>query len=261
MGRFILLAAASLALGACDWVKSSRGCSQGPGLSRQAFLGRDLPAQTLALTFDGGPGDATLELADYLAVENVPAGFFVKGMEAITRKAALAHLKGRGHLVANGGFTGKDLLTVPDPILDVTRSDALITRYVSGNVFMLRFPSDRFDDGLIASLNDAGLRKYVGPIAADIDAPVDECGANRISASDCAQAYLRDIRQRGQGIVRLREADADIMTIVKTLVPTLKDEGFSFVRMDEVPGIRLALEAAGAQPGTVSGPEGCNDYE
>lgn len=47
--------------------------------------GSGLPAKTIALTFDDGPGARTVELSHYLKDQGVRAGFFVMGKNVQSR--------------------------------------------------------------------------------------------------------------------------------------------------------------------------------
>jgi peptidoglycan/xylan/chitin deacetylase (PgdA/CDA1 family) len=63
--------------------------------------GFDLPARTLCLTYDDGPGPHTLELGRFLHEEGIRAAFFVIGRVAAEQPEVLARLRAWGHLIGN----------------------------------------------------------------------------------------------------------------------------------------------------------------
>lgn len=241
-------------------------CRGGPGLAAQALTGNSLAGRVLALSFDGGPSQLSAQIGDFLYGNGVRAAFFVRGREIAAEAAQLERLKARGHLIGQQGYSGDILTGVPEPVLELRKTDQLITPYVTGNMFLLRPPAGIFDDDLAAQFNRAGLNKYVGPIGWDLGASsagfVDDrdCLNQGLAPATCAQIYLERLRMLEHGIVRFASERPAVLEIVQILITKLRDEGFEFVRIDEVPAIRLAIERAGGKPGTIAGPGGCNEY-
>src|SRR5688572_14962914 len=64
-------------------------CTTTRALTSEGHAGAQLPAKTLALTFDDGPSEITAELSQYLQDEGVPATFFVNGVHVEGREDAL----------------------------------------------------------------------------------------------------------------------------------------------------------------------------
>ena len=65
------------------------------------ITGSRLPARTVCLTYDDGPGPHTNKLARYLCDERISACFFVMGIHALEYPATMAQLRGCGHIVGN----------------------------------------------------------------------------------------------------------------------------------------------------------------
>lgn len=263
----LLLPAFAVAASACGAFKTgSAQCRGGPGIATLPLTGESLAEQTFALTFDSGPTAVTPEIGDFLYANGLRAAFFVDGKDVAAEPARLGRLKDRGHLVGQRGYSGEDLTEVPEPALEVRRSDELVTPYVSGDMFLLRGPQGAFDAATAARLNAAGLNKYVGPIGWEIGTTLagfeddQTCLAAGKPASACAQLYLERMRLTRRGIVRLHASLPGSLELLQIIVPKLRDEGFGFVRLDEVLSVRLALERAGGVPGTVGGPGGCDEY-
>lgn len=91
------------------------GGAVGGGLSRMLMDPSALPRPRRApqpplLTFDDGPGDATLPIADELRRLGQRAVFFVLGSQIRGREAMVRELENRGHLLAVHGW---DHVTAP----------------------------------------------------------------------------------------------------------------------------------------------------
>lgn len=241
-------------------------CRGGPGLSSIGFNGLSLQQKNLSVTFDSGPAAITTALSDYLSVVGVPASFFFDGYRIPEYQSKLDRLKNAGHLVAQRGYSGRALTTSVDPALELRNTDYLISPFVTGNLFLFRAPNDKFNESLTQRLNQAGLNKYVGPIHWEIGENKpgflhdQDCLSMGSEPSICAQYYLEEIRKSSRGIIRFHGLLAGTLTILQIVIPKLIDEGYRFVRLDQVPSIRVALEQAGGNPGVVSGEKACNEY-
>lgn len=268
--RLGLAAGLAIALTGCRFFKTGSSCATGPGLSSTELDGSGLQDSQLVLTFDGGPTDATREISDYLYGNLVQATFFVAGKDAERRPDELKLIKERGHLIANLGFSGQPLHEVADPVLEVRKTDELIAPYVTGDMFIFRSPDGALDDAEAKQLNEAGLSRYVGPIRWDIGDTIGaqssestsdkDCWDKAISIDDCAERYLKAIRLKKHGIVRLHAERLETSALLKVIVPKLVEEKFTFLRLDAVPAVKQALEQSGGKPGAVGGGAGCHDY-
>jgi len=263
--RLVLVTLLGAASG-CGFFANGDRCAVGPGLASLPLRGDQLADKTLALTFDGGPGATTAAIGDYLYANAVAAAFFVQGSEVPTHEATLKSLKTHGHLVANRGYGDGGPGVAKDPVTDVRKTDELIAPHVSGDMYLLRTGDEGLSEELADRLNAAGLTRYVGPVGWDVgtNGPdfLDDgtCWERGRNADDCAQGYLAEIRAKKRGIVRLHAEDPRSEQLLRVIYPKLKEEGFAFVRLDEVTGVRLALAQSGGTPGTVSGAKGCSEY-
>ena len=242
-------------------------CARGSGLSPTLFRGTSLPDKHVSLTFMGGPGDESGSLADFLFASNVRATFFVTGENADSRKGILAVLRDRGHLVGNAGWSNRALNRQRDAVQSVRRVDWLITPYVTGNIFLLRAPEQAFDSQLAAVLNKGGLAKYTGPVGFDLgavragnDVSDLRCLLLGTSPQACAGEILDATRLLAKGIIQLHDSLPGIVALVRTYVTTLQDEGWTFVPLDSVPDLRIAITANGGAPGAARTGGGCDDY-
>ena len=153
-------------------------------LSASQFFGTSLPAKTLALTFDDGPGTRTAELSMYLKAQGIRAAFFMNGARfhapaaplvnpnsiPVTPNgpAILAQVLADGHLVANHTTTHRNLTSeVPDAqrVQELSDTDADIAAYVSPqNHLLFRAPFGAYNGAVWNTLGASPMNKYVGPI-------------------------------------------------------------------------------------------------
>lgn len=250
-----LFIAAFLALTSCG---DSSSVSLVHDFTEDQLKGTDLEAMTISLTFDDGPSSRTSELVDYLTREDVYSTFFVVGEKAVHNRSVLQKMRAQGHLVGNHSYSHPQLPRSSDAraISEVKDTDAIIAPYVSGNNFVFRAPYADWSGHLARILNAVGLTKYVGSIVWEVGTRVRgdygadwECWSLGLSVADCGQRYLNEIEDKQKGIVLLHDLHSKTVDMVKWMVPRLKEKGFRFVRVDEVPNIANSLRALGANPG------------
>ncbi|WP_141735287.1 polysaccharide deacetylase family protein [Oligoflexus tunisiensis] len=263
----LAIATLSLALAGCGLVKKGSSCDlTAKNLRAEPWTGVGLPANTLALMFLRGPSDTTADIGDFLEQQGLFASFFVRGSAIEEHGGTLDHLWEQGHLVGNGGFTFTPLTHSHEPIVELRKTDALITPAVTGDMFLFHAPEGAFNQELADLLNHNGLGKYVGPIAADTvpsETFMDDktCWENDLSVSACAQQYFTEIVRVQKGIIPFHDEDARSLELLATLVPDLTAFGFSFVRLDQIPELRATLAEAGSSLDQVAGGSSCDDYE
>lgn len=252
---------------------TGKTCNGAQALQTIGLRGTSMPAKSIALTFDDGPGPRTKVLSAFLKEEGIEAAFFVNGKSmGAGSDAILQALVDDGHLVANhtethrsftGTATATTRLTDPEIIQEVTDTDAKIANFVTGDRFLFRPPFGDFDEQAINVLSGTPMSKYVGPImwdigdrmdeakgrVADVDCWQDGVDAKRIPMTTCGDLYVTEIKRATRGIVLLHdpyfnEADPEqlgTVDMVKYIVPILKAEGFTFLRVDKVPEIAALL--------------------
>jgi peptidoglycan/xylan/chitin deacetylase (PgdA/CDA1 family) len=239
--------------------------------------GRDLPPQTLCLTYDDGPGVGTAALGRFLHEQGVGATFFVIGRHAEGQADLLRQLAAWGHLIGNHTYTHPGLVALAlaggDVVGELTRTEEVIREHIAGGRVLFRAPygnwrekqapgspHDRPTSIVAALLNRSPrLQNHVGPINWDISAADYEFWDRGAGAEECAAAYLEKIERVGRGIVLMHDSCAEerprannrTTEVTRLLVPVLKEKGYRFVRLDEVPQVRSALAAA--QPQSAGG--------
>jgi peptidoglycan-N-acetylglucosamine deacetylase len=209
----------------------------------------------IALTFDDGPNAYTQEVLDALKANGVKATFFIVGRMAVAHPEILARIAAEGHLLGNHSathpFLGRRYANHPEMLLAEVRGvDDLIAPLMPANAkFYFRAPYGTWRGAYADALNaDPVLKKYVGPIYWDIGGEVSfsadgyvlssadwSCWHRGWDAETCAKGYLREIRRKDGGVVLMHCIHAQSAALVAAVVPPLVEEGYTFVRLDQMP--------------------------
>jgi peptidoglycan/xylan/chitin deacetylase (PgdA/CDA1 family) len=215
-------------------------------------------AHTIALTFDDGPNAHTDEVLDALKEMHVKATFFIVGKQAHKNPEILARIAREGHLLANHSathaFLGSQYDANPDMLLTQLRDvhDQIAPLMAPTDKFYFRAPYGAWKSAHAAILNaDPVLRDYVGPIYWDIGGDITmnregyvmsaadwDCWHLKWSARTCAKGYSREIRRKDGGVVLMHAIHLRSADLVRQVVPALIEEGYKFVRLDEMPQYR-----------------------
>jgi peptidoglycan/xylan/chitin deacetylase (PgdA/CDA1 family) len=224
-------------------------------------------AHTIALTFDDGPNAHTAEVLDALKEMNVKATFFIVGKQAHKNPKLLARIAAEGHLLANHSadheFLGTRYDAAPERLLAELRDvDQQIQPLMKrGDKLYFRAPYGAWKSAHADILNaDPRLRNYVGPVYWDVGGDIAMRGGYVMSAADwdcwhihwgaqtCAKGYLREIRRKDGGVVLMHCIHVNSAALVRAVVPALIEEGYNFVRLDQMPEYRQ-YETPGAESG------------
>jgi peptidoglycan/xylan/chitin deacetylase (PgdA/CDA1 family) len=211
--------------------------------------GRAFPDHVLALTWDDGPDENTLRLADYLASEHISGTFFVvhEWASAISEEPGrgpyefetgymylpiLGDLVALGHRLGNHTANHVLLAGAAKEMVDVElrENQWSIDPFLTNELRLFRAPGGAWDDRAGRALDeDASLGGMVGPIRWDIDRkdwesslfcrsdhPQRECEpqapghASRVKAEVTARRYLDSIEKAGHGIVLFHDRVGDV---------------------------------------------------
>ncbi len=248
-------------------------CVGAQALTPTGIRGASMPAKTLALTFDDGPGMRTRALSQYLKEQGIQAAFFINGRQmGPDAGLVLQQLVEDGHLVANHTETHQSLTGIttatPRPtdavaIEELTSTDLKIAPFIPSKRYLFRPPFGDYDAQVDAALQGSDMKKYVGPIlwdvgdrmdaangyAADWDCWQDGSDLVRLTKEQCGDLYITQIKRSGRGIVLMHDPYFDDLNpnlegtvdMVMYMVPILKDLGYTFMRVDSVPDIAAAL--------------------
>ena len=215
-----------------------------------------MPARTLCLTYDDGPGATTgdgrgprtLPLAEYLAGEGIRATFFMCGTHVAQLPGAPAQVRALGHLVGNHTWHHWHLPDVlaagGDVVGELATTDALLD-LPPGEPVLVRPPYGDWSPEVAAALNasPAVSTGRVGPVGWDIDADDWVLWQRRASPDEAARVLVDSVEVAGRGILLMHDSTADLPDVrdgnaayetTTLLVPELRRRGYAFVGMDEV---------------------------
>jgi hypothetical protein len=120
------------------------------------------------------------------------------------------------------------------------------------------------NEATVEKINSTELRKYVGPIDFDIGGNIIagadwKCWEDYVPFADCGAMYIKQMEEGDQkGIVLFHDLRDESYDLIKWVLPRMKERGYAFLALDEVPEIRDALIENGAQPGVRTGAPGCS---
>ncbi|MBX2924735.1 MAG: polysaccharide deacetylase family protein [Chitinophagaceae bacterium] len=222
---------------------------------REQLKGNSCERKTLSFTFDDGPGKTvgigpgpkTVEIAQYLHDQEIPATFFCVGSTILKYTEVLDDISYYGHTIGNHTYSHMNmvngLIEGKDIMSEISLTTQLIQKYSHGRI-LFRAPwgewTAKVADYLNDNIMDANI--YVGPFYWDIDGSDWNHWLKKQSAEECAMRYLTDIWQINKGIILMHDSSADSITAkdnnlcyetIKILVPLLKELGFKFVSLEE----------------------------
>ncbi len=192
--------------------------------------------------------------------------------------AILAQIQADGHLVSNHTTTHRNMTSqVPagQLVQELSDTDANTSAYITSGHFLFRPPFGAWNNTVYNALVGTAMNKYVGPVswefggytdgypnrAADwgcwqgqltLANGIDKAnGTGYATTAQCGDAYITEIKAATgprRGIVLLHDpyfragqpANSTV-DMVKYMVPLLKADGWTFIRVDEVPAIKTAL--------------------
>lgn len=214
-------------------------------------------AHTIALTFDDGPNGNTGPVLDVLKAHNVKATFFVVGKVAAAHHNLLARITAEGSLLANHSASHPMLSASydadPQKLIYQLRMthDEIAPFMKPGDKFYFRAPYGYWKSAHARILNaDPVLKNYVGPVYWDIGGQISmrdgyimsaadwDCWRHKWTAQTCAKGYLREIRRSDGGVVLMHSLYSKSAELAETVIEAMAEEGYRFVRLDEVPEYR-----------------------
>jgi peptidoglycan/xylan/chitin deacetylase (PgdA/CDA1 family) len=209
---------------------------------------------TIALTFDDGPNAYTGAVLDVLKANNVKATFFIVGIMAKAHPEMLARVAAEGNLLANHSASHPELTgrfdDDPNTLIFQLKEvhDQIAPLMKQTDTLYFRAPYGYWRSAHAIILNaDPVLRNYVGPIYWDVGGSLSmrdgyvmssadwDCWKHKWSASVCAKGYLRDIRRDNGGVVLMHCIHAQSGDLAAAVILPLIEEGYNFVRLDQVP--------------------------
>lgn len=167
-------------------------CAMGSLQGAGDFYGNgDRSKKQIAITFDDGPGPATVEILDILDQYKVKAAFFMLGEQVKKRKKIAQEVYVRGHEVCNHTYKHTNLYkykdTIPRKILDTDIKKGMNAIYQVTGVLprYLRIPHGYY-------------RKWVSKVAEENNVDVVHwtfgCDWKKIGKEEMIEKYLEAVK-------------------------------------------------------------------
>lgn len=210
------------------------GQAQQPVLTEGAVFGEGLPAKTVILTYDDGPDEHTLELAQYLHDNDISVTFFINGSricktlatdgtclvpmdtracddglsqapvdapiyypESLLHEIVLLGHRLANHTVDHCHLPAQD--TAENFVFELQGTQEIIDRHICDGLFLFRAPYGEWDPQAAALAQaEPGLDKLIGPIQWDIDGLDWSCYQQGTPIATCGDGYLNILRGRAQ---------------------------------------------------------------
>ncbi len=187
--------------------------------------------ELLALTFNDGPDPVvTGRILEILSVEGVKATFFVVGSDVSTHPDIVQRMHADGHQVENHSFTHADFttdLTWGSMRAEISRTADLIASITGRRSLYFRPPYGSWDQAVALAASREGhsvlLWSNIG--APDFPFPGKDELARRLGSMAFPGAILM-----------LHANLADTAEALPLVISTLRDRGFEFATIDELPG-------------------------
>jgi peptidoglycan/xylan/chitin deacetylase (PgdA/CDA1 family) len=207
------------------------GCD--PGKKKLVTEGPRSPKR-VALTFDDGPGDLTLDILEVLRRKQAQATFFVIGREIPGREEILSSMWRHGHEIGNHSTShqsgpGAD---------DIAGTSRLIEEATGFRPCLFRPPGGVVDEELVREARQLGMATVLWNVDPhDWNAPDRE--SIRAGAVEAAKPGAIILMHDGGGD-RRRTLEA-----LPRVIDELRENGYELVTVTELLGGKLALGSAG----------------
>ncbi|MBE9609352.1 polysaccharide deacetylase family protein [Chitinilyticum piscinae] len=218
-----------------------RQASQYPGVY---FLNGAAEEKVIALTFDDGPSQFTPELLDVLKKHQVKATFFVLGKSVERSPELVKRAQAEGHTIGNHSWDHPNLSEMQgdaywDKQLKPTQ-DAL-KKLLGFEPALMRPPYGFLTDAQVADLGKRKMKAILWSVASD------DWFLIHTMTQGSAQAIGKQVQQYAHpgAIVLAHDAGGrtrqPTIEAMDALIPELKKQGYRFVTVDQLLGVKPAL--------------------
>ena len=240
-----------------------------------------LTTKEIALTLDDGPGPRTIEVAEWLAKEKIPATFFMIGKNAKANPAAVQRVVQLSQQ-NNGLFIiGNHSMTHPlslvklgeaGALAELMNADAVLEDAIAASqktyptaISFFRPPGGSFialGAANIAKINATAAGKYQGPVFWDIGGALAngysadwDCWAHKVSVGSCMDGYEREATAHGRGVMLAHDIHSQSVDMLigtggaggRSFIHEMQGKGFKFVSMRaHEPSSAVGLVSSGA---------------
>jgi peptidoglycan-N-acetylglucosamine deacetylase len=183
--------------------------------------------ESIALTFDDGPSENTVELLEYLEREEVPATFFMCGMNVRRLPQIAGQVAAAGHQIGNHTYSHPNLPFKSKAFIDheFTETQKIIQFETGVTPMLLRAPYGFRWLGMREVQQRLSLLSVMWTVAGfDWRWPAGRIAGHVLS--HCAPGAIICLHD-GRGVKTRPDIRATVAA-VRHIVPRLKDKGYSF---------------------------------
>lgn len=183
------------------------------------------PRPLVALTFDDGPTENTLEILQILEEYNVPATFFLLGRSVEAHPEIAKAVVDAGHQVGNHSYSHPnfDLLKMEDIAYEIDITQEIIKEATGVVPTMYRSP---YGNGRQQMMK---LYPEMDPIYWNVDSE-DWLSKDSVVTVDHIAQHLEQ-----RSIILMHDTQLSTTDAIKELIPKLKEQGYIFVSPTQIP--------------------------
>lgn len=184
--------------------------------------------KVIALTFDDGPGPYTDLLLDALLERNARATFFLFGQKVTDETAPLLlRMRDEGHCIGSHTYSHARLteLSNGDISIELERADNVIRAVTGSSPALVRPPFGSYDDRVVNACARPVILWSLDTRDWQLHEPASVCHNILASVKD-------------GDVVLLHELEKSSLDGVIAAIDVLMDEGYSFVTVPELFGMR-----------------------
>lgn len=192
----------------------------------------------ITLTFDDGPDDVTVAIAQYLARQGIPATFFLIGSRVAKRPDVVRELAGLGFELGNHSMTHPDLRKLPMEKMksEVDECSRLIGDITGKRPRFFRPPYGSFNSQVVDEAWRQGMTTVLWTVdALDWTEPGADVTVQRVMA-----------QVRPGSVVLLHSNHIQTAEALPEIVSQLRAKGYRFVSLEEWFSSVLGREIAAA---------------
>jgi len=189
----------------------------------------------VALTFDDGPNEPyTSQLLDVLKREQVPATFFVVGQNLKKFQAVVKRAAAEGHTIANHSMSHEfsNYWKSLGFASEITQTQQLITQTTGQTPALFRPPWLFHTPWLLRSLKQQQLSPVSGTFVKDWQTA--QPPANSLADKAYRRVKPGTILIFHDGYNAQSAARGETVEAIRTLIPRLKADGYTFVTADKL---------------------------
>lgn len=184
-------------------------------------------AKMVALTFDDGPDDATLPVAECLAAQNVEGAFFLIGSRVKTKPEVVVRLTELGHIIGNHGYDHKWWFPLQLPALilkEISLCQSEIERVTGLKPRFFRPPFGITNPWVAKAVRRSGLL----PVGWDV-----RSFDTVIGVSERLSKRLKR-KVRNGSVILLHENGEGMVGFLNAFIPWLREQGYEIVSLDKL---------------------------